>query len=194
MGHDVNLYQGHTFLFARAHPRETERETKKRKTKRPRLFLVFLSPLLSISTFSPTSLSTILFTSATVVVVGSRSRKTHVFPRHFDLGSRIWNRVKPLCSSLFGSGKSFTRSTMLFVVVVVVVVSSVVVVVVISNVKEAVVRARSTKAMITDEYFLNAKSRKKNCRVREKKRSYFFVRRKPTPKRPKVFYLGFLVF
>ena len=84
---------------------------------------------------------------------------------------------------------------MLFVVVVVVVVSSVVVVV-ISNVKEAaVVRARSTKAMITDEYFLNAKSRKKNCRVREKKRSYFFVRRrKPTPKRPKVFYLGFLVF
>ena len=69
---------------------------------------------------------------------------------------------------------------MLFVLVVVVVVSSVVVVV-ISNVKEAVVRARSTKA-ITDEYFLNAKSRKKNCRVREKKRSYFFVRRKPTPK------------
>ena len=78
---------------------------------------------------------------------------------------------------------------MLFVVVVVV---SSVVVVVISNVKEAVVRARSTKA-ITDEYFLNAKSRKKNCRVREKKRSYFFVRRrKPTPKRPKVFYLGFV--
>ena len=75
-------------------------------------------------------------------------------------------------------------------VFVVVVVSSSVV---ISNVKEAVVRARSTKA-ITDEYFLNAKSRKKNCRVREKKRSYFFVRRKPTPKRPKVFYLGFLVF
>ena len=51
---------------------------------------------------------------------------------------------------------------MLFVVVVVVVVSSsVVVVVVISNVKEAVVRARSTKAMIPDEYFLHAKSRGK---------------------------------
>ena len=50
------------------------------------------------------------------------------------------------------------------VVVVVVVVSSsvVVVVVVISNVKEAVVvRARSTKAMIPDEYFLHAKSRGK---------------------------------
>ena len=172
MGHDVNLYQGHTFLF-RARARERQREKRKsEKRKSKRLFLVFLSPLLSISTFSPTSLSTILFTSATVVVVGSRSRKTHVFPRHFDLGSRIWNRVKCLCSSLFGSGKSFTRSTMLFVLVVVVVSS--VVVVVISNVKEAaVVRARSTKA-ITDEYFLNAKSRGKKTVVffRKKKKTY----------------------
>ena len=53
-----------------------------------------------------------------------------------------------MCSSLFGSGKSFTRSTMLFVVVVVVVSSSsvvVVVVVVISNVKEAVLVRAYTK-------------------------------------------------
>ena len=70
---------------------------------------------------------------------------------------------------------------MLFVVVV----SSSVV---ISNVKEAVVRARSTKA-ITDDYFLNAKVEEKklsrSIRVslfEKKKRSYFFVRRKPTPK------------
>ena len=80
-----------------------------------------------------------------------------------------------MCSSLFGSGKSFTRSTMLFVVVVVVVVSSVVVVV-ISNVKEAaVVRARSTKAMIPDEYFLHAKSRgKKTVAFFEKKKGRIF--------------------
>ena len=65
---------------------------------------------------------------------------------------------------------------MLFVVVVVVVVSSsvVVVVVVISNVKEAVVRARSTKAMITDEYFLNAKSRGKKTVAFEKKKGRIF--------------------
>ena len=52
-----------------------------------------------------------------------------------------------MCSSLFGSGKSFTRSTMLFVVVVVVSSSSVVVVVVvvISNVKEAVLVRAYTK-------------------------------------------------
>ena len=63
---------------------------------------------------------------------------------------------------------------MLFVVVVVVVVSSVVVVV-ISNVKEAaVVRARSTKAMITDEYFLNAKSRGKKTVAFEKKKGRIF--------------------
>ena len=61
---------------------------------------------------------------------------------------------------------------MLFVVVVVVVVSSVVVVV-ISNVKEAVVRARSTKA-ITDEYFLNAKSRGKKTVAFEKKKGRIF--------------------
>ena len=67
---------------------------------------------------------------------------------------------------------------MLFVVVVVVVVSSsvVVVVVVISNVKEAVVvRARSTKAMIPDEYFLHAKSRgKKTVAFFEKKKGRIF--------------------
>ena len=62
---------------------------------------------------------------------------------------------------------------MLFVVVVVVVSS--VVVVVISNVKEAaVVRARSTKAMITDEYFLNAKSRGKKTVAFEKKKGRIF--------------------
>ena len=66
---------------------------------------------------------------------------------------------------------------MLFVVVVVVVVSSsvVVVVVVISNVKEAVVRARSTKAMIPDEYFLHAKSRgQKTVAFFEKKKGRIF--------------------
>ena len=61
---------------------------------------------------------------------------------------------------------------MLFVVVVVV---SSVVVVVISNVKEAaVVRVRSTKAMITDEYFLNAKSRGKKTVAFEKKKGRIF--------------------
>ena len=68
---------------------------------------------------------------------------------------------------------------MLFVVVNVVVSSSVVVVVVvISNVKEAVVRARSTKAMITDEYFLHAKSRGKKTVAffeKKKRKTSFFV-------------------
>ena len=59
---------------------------------------------------------------------------------------------------------------MLFVVVV----SSSVV---ISNVKEAVVRAY-TKA--TDEYFLNARRGKKNCR--DKKKVVFFRKKKTYPK------------
>ena len=73
---------------------------------------------------------------------------------------------------------------MLFVVVVVVSSSSVVVVVVvvISNVKEAVVRARSTKAMIPDLNIFYTQS------PREEKKLSLFSRKK------KVFYLGFLVF
>jgi drug/metabolite transporter (DMT)-like permease len=45
----------------------------------------------------------------------STSRKTHVFPKYFDLESRTWNRVKFLCSSLFGSGRSLTKIVILLV-------------------------------------------------------------------------------
>jgi|TARA_B110000003_G_scaffold71974_1_gene73352 hypothetical protein len=45
-------------------------------------------PLLSVSTFSPVSLSTFLFNSEIVSLFFSTSRKTHVFPKYFDLESR----------------------------------------------------------------------------------------------------------